>query len=86
VSNWEKGSTRNWRRVRALVLLRDNWVCQLKLPRVCVGNATHVHHTAGRAVTGDDPAWLVAACAPCNLAIGDPTKLNDPPNQAITRW
>jgi 5-methylcytosine-specific restriction endonuclease McrA len=83
--SWEGGSTTAWRKVRALVLMRDSWQCQLKLD-VCVGTATHVHHTAGRSVTGDDPAYLVASCAPCNLKLGDPTKLSDPPNTAVTRW
>jgi 5-methylcytosine-specific restriction endonuclease McrA len=86
VSNsWDRGSTRAWRRIRALVLVRDGYRCQLKLD-VCVQVATHVHHTAGRSITGDDPRYLVAACAPCNLKLGDPTKLTDPPNKPVTRW
>lgn len=69
---WGKGSTRAWRKVRAMVLQRDNYTCRIRLPRVCTGVADCVHHTLGRAVTGDDPAYLVAACTPCNLAIGQP--------------
>jgi hypothetical protein len=46
----------------------------------------HAHHTHGRSVTGDDPAYIVAACAPCNRHIGDPTKNDDPPNKAVTPW
>ncbi|MEV6348565.1 hypothetical protein [Actinoplanes sp. NPDC051851] len=83
--SWKGGSTRAWRRTRALVLLRDDYLCQLQLDG-CTTVATHAHHTAGRSVTGDDPAYLVAACEHCNLKLGDPTKLADPPNQAVTRW
>jgi hypothetical protein len=43
-----RGSTREWRRVRRLVLERDRWRCQLQLPEVCEGRATQVHHTLGR--------------------------------------
>jgi 5-methylcytosine-specific restriction endonuclease McrA len=80
---WDKGSTRAWRRVRAAVLARDHHTCQLRLPG-CTGHATHVHHTRGRATTGDDPTYLVAACAHCNLALGEPTP--DPPSRGGTQW
>jgi 5-methylcytosine-specific restriction endonuclease McrA len=82
---WAGGSTRQWRRVRALVLVRDGFACQLKLD-VCTSQATCVHHTAGRSVTGDDPTYLVASCAPCNLKLGDPTKGASPQARKITRW
>jgi 5-methylcytosine-specific restriction endonuclease McrA len=83
--DWAKGSTRAWRRRRALVLARDRGVCQLRLEG-CTIVATHVHHTHGRSVTGDDLRYLVAACAHCNLKIGDPTKHADPPNRGVTSW
>lgn len=82
--SWAGGSTRRWRKVRAMVLQRDSWRCRLRLPG-CIITATHVHHTMGKRY-GDDPAQLVAACAPCNLKVGDPSKGNDPPNRAVTRW
>lgn len=90
--SWVGGSTRAWRRVRAHVLARDGHRCRLRLPGVCTALATHVHHTHGRAVTGDDPDYLVAACAPCNLKIGDPAKPrrperpSDPDPRPRTRW
>ena len=83
--SWQGGSTRAWRKLRAAVLLRDGYRCQLKLDG-CEGTATHAHHTKGRAVTGDDPAHLVAACASCNLKVGDPQRLADPPAVPVTNW
>ena len=82
---WAGGSTRAWRRTRAAVLARDGYRCRLKLD-VCVGVATHAHHTRGKAY-GDDPRFLVAACAPCNLKTGDPTRAKgDPPCSPVTQW
>jgi 5-methylcytosine-specific restriction endonuclease McrA len=71
-SAWTNGSTRQWRRIRAAVLARDNHICQVRIRGVCTGVATCVHHTLGRAVTGDDPRFLVASCRSCNLRIGEP--------------
>jgi hypothetical protein len=72
---WSKGSTRAWRRLRAAVLANNQALhggyCQLRTD-VCTGLADTVHHTLGRAVTGDDPAYLLAACAACNSAVGQP--------------
>ena len=99
---WAKGSTRAWRRLRAYVLARDGYRCRAhadgwcaKVPgqHTCTGiaalagpDAGHAHHTRGKAVTGDDPRYIVAACQACNLHIGDPTQHSDPPNKAVTRW
>jgi hypothetical protein len=44
-----------------------------------------VHHTLGRAVTGDDPKYLGACCSECNLKIGEP-KQSSPPHRTITKW
>lgn len=71
--------------MRAAVLARDRYLCRVQLD-VCTEAATCVHHTKGRGVTGDDPRYLVASCAPCNLKIGDPTRGADPPNEGVTRW
>ena len=83
---WSKGSTRAWRRVRVAVLARDGYTCRLKIQGVCATHATHVHHTHGKAVTGDDPRYLVAACAPCNLHVGNPTRNPDPQPRPVTKW
>lgn len=71
---WKNGSTTAWRKVRWAVLERDGHRCQLEVDEQCEGVATHVHHTVGREVSGDDPRFLVAACPHCNYAIGDPRK------------
>lgn len=86
---WRGGSTSAWRRVRAAVL-RDNLVenegrCVLQVEGVCSGQANTVHHTLGRAVTGDDRRYLVAACADCNLHVGEP-KHDTPPHRPVSRW
>lgn len=74
--------------MRAFVLLRDRsagWGCRAHedgwceragtKPHTCSGRGEVGHHTLGRSVTGDDPAYVVAACSACNLAIGDPTEV-----------
>ena len=88
-SAWRGGSTREWRKVRARVLLRDGYRCRLQLPG-CQGVAPlrggHVHHVKGKA-RGDDERDLVAACRPCNLSVGDPTRgARNPEPRSMTRW
>lgn len=84
--NWAGGSTRGWRRIREFVLARDRYRCRLQLTG-CTSIADCVHHTRGRAATGDDPAYLEAACTPCNLKVGDPTRTATTPRaQPRTRW
>ncbi len=82
---WVKGSTRRWRKIRAAVLARDRYRCQIRLPKVCTTQATCAHHTLGRAITGDNMAYIVAACAPCNGAVGEPGR-NQPEPKRISRW
>jgi hypothetical protein len=74
------------------VLQRDGHACQLKIEGTCVGQSDpmHVHHMHGK--TGchgcktDQPDHLQAACAPCNLHLGDPSGTADPPAVPVTRW
>lgn len=68
---WGKGSTRKWRALRLTILRRDNYICQLKLEGVCTYRADCVHHVKGKEF-GDDPKYLVSACTPCNLKVGNP--------------
>ena len=77
--HWQGGSTRAWRRTREQILERDGWVCQLQIPEVCTHTATHAHHTQDRDQVGDDPAFLVAACAPCNIRTGNPVTTDPDP-------
>lgn len=86
---WKGGSTRAYRKLRAAILeanqLSNGGRCTIKIPNVCTGTANVVHHTQGRAVTGDDPRYMVPACAECNLKIGEPGK-HDPRPRPMTRW
>lgn len=82
---WSGGSTRRWRRLRALVLERDQHRCRLQLDG-CTTLATHVHHTLGRTVTGDDPAYLIASCRNCNLKVGEPKNVENPRPTRKTEW
>lgn len=78
-TSWARGSSRQWRKVRAFVLERDGHVCRNRVPTICTRRATHAHHTRGRKVTGDDPRYIVASCQPCNLHIGEPATHTDCP-------
>jgi len=82
--SWPAGSTRAYRKARDRVLERDGHRCQLRYDG-CLGKATDAHHTVDRAVAGDDPGKMVAACHPCNVKAGDPRN-TDPPPQGRTRW
>lgn len=95
--SWAGGSTTRWRRLRLEVLARDGWRCRIALAGTwvtrrgetarCLGRADCAHHTRGRSVTGDDPRFIVAACSPCNLRVGDPTKaVVDPRPRPRTKW
>ena len=66
------------------MLERDEYMCQLRIPNKCEGRANEAHHTLGKAVTGDDPKYMVASCKPCNLHIGDPTAIDPIPH--VVEW
>lgn len=61
-------STRAWRKLRADVLQRDNYQCQIRHPYVCTGHADRVDHIHNTAAGGAplDPDNCQAACEPCN--------------------
>lgn len=100
--SWARGSTRAWRALRAAILARDGYRCRAHADGWCdrapgehtctdradlTGpHAGHVHHTHGRARTGDDPRYMVSSCRPCNLHIGSPEKHADPRPRPVTRW
>jgi hypothetical protein len=54
--------------------------------RRCAGVANTVHHTLGKAVTGDDRRYLMATCGPCNRKAGEPARQPDPPVRPVTTW
>lgn len=87
---WDKGSTRRWRRIRAGVLEENRRTnggrCALAIPGVCTREATCVHHTVGRAISGDDPRYLVASCQPCNQHVGEPSRQPSPQPKKISEW
>jgi 5-methylcytosine-specific restriction endonuclease McrA len=82
---WEGGSTRAWRKVRAAILERDQHRCQLQVEGICKTLADCVHHLKGKQF-GDDPAYLVAACTPCNLHVGDPNQGTSDPDPRPPAW
>jgi 5-methylcytosine-specific restriction enzyme A len=69
-SSYVTGTAR-WRRLKARVLKRDEYVCRLGLPG-CLVEATTVDHVNPVSQGGApyDEANLVASCAPCNLRKG----------------
>jgi hypothetical protein len=95
---WLGGSTRAHRNARDYVLRRDGYRCRLAYPgtwitlagavRSCLGEANEAHHTLAKRITGNDPRFMVAACRPCNLRAGDPTRVTavDPRGRSATRW
>jgi hypothetical protein len=86
--NWQGGSERQWRYVRAGVLAANKaergGVCALMLAG-CTGLATCVHHVAGKDVTGNDSKWLVASCTHCNTTAGDPRR-TAVGHKVVTEW
>lgn len=81
MSGW-KGSSRKWRVIRAAVLARDNYQCQIQGPN-CLGTATQPDHIVPKSQGGSDMmSNLRAACQPCNSARSD--KPVDP--APLGRW
>jgi hypothetical protein len=70
--------------VLALNAEQNEGRCVLAIAGVCTGQATCAHHVLGRAVTGDDPSYLVAACAACNLHVGEPK--TSPAPRRVSSW
>lgn len=57
-------------RLRRVVLERDGWVCQMKLPG-CTTVATEANHIKHRAAGGLNAIWnYEAACRHCNAVDG----------------
>jgi hypothetical protein len=75
--------------LRALVLAdnqaRSAGRCTPVPDGVCTGQADTVHHTLGRAITGDDRKYLAAVCAACNLHVGEPRRSSPKPRR-VSKW
>jgi len=83
------GSTAAWRTIRAYILGRDRWLCQIGTEGVCTGVATCADHIVPREVGGTDlETNLRAACEPCNLARNrERLKLeHEPRPRRVSRW
>lgn len=66
-----KANSGQWKKIRARVLMRDGYECQLRTSPNCKGDATTVDHLYPVAKGGDDSMDnLVASCGPCNFAKG----------------
>lgn len=58
---------RPWRRLRARIILRDQYTCQLCF-RVCMDHDLDCDHVVPKADGGtDDPANLRTLCRPCHV-------------------
>jgi 5-methylcytosine-specific restriction endonuclease McrA len=81
--SWAGGSTRAWRRLRAYVLDRDGYACQVPVDaagdqveetlavRRCLAYAHHAGHVIAKCEGGPDtPENLRATCARHNLTEG----------------
>ena len=73
----------NWQRLRAYVLARDNYTCQIKIVGICMApygeklsaKNLHVDHIKPVSHGGRDViSNLRAACRPCNQHIGNNNK------------
>ena len=88
--SWEGGTTYAWKVLRKQILeanaMHNRGRCTLGIPGTCSQIATQVHHTVGKAVTGDDPRYLAAVCKPCNQAVGDPQRHKDRTSQPLPHW
>ena len=81
----QRTNYRRYRRMRLVILANAGHRCQVQLPGVCTVDATVVHHTRGKGVTGDDPRFMVASCAECNGKIGEPAT-HAPQPRRVTKW
>jgi 5-methylcytosine-specific restriction endonuclease McrA len=77
--SWSDLSPRERARLRAIVLQRDGHRCQIRKPGICTTIATTADHIVDRAIAGDGPDNLRAACGPCNFSRGMPGREDPEP-------
>ena len=64
--------SKEWKRLRRVVLHRDQYECLVRGPR-CTSRATTVHHLKPSSQRPDlfwEPSNLIASCGPCNYGGG----------------
>lgn len=76
-----------WRRLRALVLERDGYACQVRLDG-CRGAATQVDHIVAMSDGGPplSPLNARAACSHCNASRVSTTKVGQLGTSPSRRW
>lgn len=69
-------SSKPWRKLRAFVLARDGYTCQVR-SAVCTFEATAVDHRVPISLGGEplNPANCRATCQPCNSSRVSTTKI-----------
>lgn len=81
MTGWNgKGSDRRWRKYRARVLRRDQYICQLQIKGICTKHANSVHHpTQWEGHPADYPIErALSTCGECNRHEGKPQAQPDP--------
>lgn len=91
-AGWQGGSSRRWRALRAWVLKRDQYRCQLQLPGCTIDaplEGGHVDHIAPLDKGGDkwDPNNCRATCRRCNLSRGRGDRMGyEPDYKKVSSW
>lgn len=84
--SWAGGSTTAWRRLRAYVLARDGYICQVRMD-CCTHHADQVDHIIPRSAGGEDTEQNCrAACRACNLARRTAAAQYEPEPRRVSSW
>lgn len=89
----ENGSTTRWRLLRAYVLRRDRYRCQIgstgctERAEASGAHAGHVDHIVPRELGGgDEETNLRASCRSCNLSRGRTSLVDEPAPRRVSSW
>jgi 5-methylcytosine-specific restriction endonuclease McrA len=89
MSRWSTPDVTAWRRLRAFVLRRDNFRCQLRVPGVCRGVADTVDHLDPPSLGHPQippPDRLTSSCRPCNASKSNRQRAIESPHAPLTNW